>query len=110
MQNNARSIIYAQAVRKGSIGEEPAIKETSAELPREDLREYKKVIVKIRDQKAAEEIKNIPIKALMAKVYRDVGVSQARKKILAVYKLKSGDVILYVKNNAGKKNLKKNGE
>jgi hypothetical protein len=46
----------------------------------------------------------------MAKVYKDVSVSQARKGILAVYRLKNGDVILYAKNNAGKKNLKKNGE
>jgi hypothetical protein len=46
----------------------------------------------------------------MAKVHGDVGVSQTRKGILAVYRLKSGDVILYVKDNAGKKNLEKNGE
>jgi flagellar motor switch protein FliM len=97
-------------VRKGGIGGEPAIKEISAEPLREDLREYKKVIIRIRDQKAAEEMKNIPTETLMAKVHGDVGVSQARKRILAVYRLKSGDVILYAKNNAGKKNLKENGE
>jgi hypothetical protein len=110
MQNNARPIIYAQAVRRGGIGGEPAIKETSAEPPREDPREYKKVMVRIRDQKAAEEVKNIPTEALMAKVHGDVGASQARKGILAVYRLKSGDVILYAKDNAGKKNLEENGE
>jgi hypothetical protein len=51
-----------------------------------------------------------PTEALMAKVHGDVGASQARKGILTVYRLKSGDVILYAKDNAGKKNLKENGE
>jgi hypothetical protein len=55
-------------------------------------------------------VKNIPIEALIAKVHGDVGASQARKGILAVYRLKSGDVILYAKDNAGKKNLEENGE
>jgi precorrin-4 methylase len=55
-------------------------------------------------------VKNIPIKVLMVKVHGDVDVSQTRKEILAVYRLKSGDVILYAKNNTEKKNLKENGE
>jgi hypothetical protein len=46
----------------------------------------------------------------MTKVHGDIGASQTRKGILVVYRLKSGDVILYAKDNAGKKNLEKNGE
>jgi hypothetical protein len=33
-----------------------------------------------------------------------------KKKVFIVYRLKNGDIILYIKDNAEKKNLKKNNK
>jgi hypothetical protein len=60
----------------------------AAEPPRANPRESKRLVIKMQDKDAAEEIKNMPTEALMEKIRGGADAAQARKTVVAIQRLK----------------------
>jgi uncharacterized FlaG/YvyC family protein len=94
-QKKPLSITYAQAVRGGSAGQALGMHQGAAEPPRANPRESKRLVIKMQDKDAAEEIKNMPTETLMEKIRGGAGATPARKTVVAIQRLKSGDIAVH---------------
>jgi hypothetical protein len=109
-QKKPLSITYAQAARGGSAGQVLGMHQGAAEPPRANPRESKRLVIKMQDKDAAEEIKNMPTETLMEKIRGGAGAAPARKTVVAIQRLKSGDIAVHTEGVKEKAQLEKDDE
>jgi hypothetical protein len=88
-------VTYAQAARGGDLGQTQGILRGVTEPPKASPRDGKRLVIKIQDKDAADEVKNMTTETLMEKIRGDAGAAQARKTVVAIQRLKSGDIAIY---------------
>lgn len=93
---------YAQAVRGGIAGtsQGPAARTLTT-----SQREAKRVIIKIPDKEEAETIKERSREEIAEKIERATRETHAKHRVIAVEKLRSGDLAIYTDSTAAKRDL-----
>jgi hypothetical protein len=101
---NAASRSYAQAARMGGAG--VARDKTIEPPPTAHSQEEKRIVIKIADRGEAEAIKKQTKKDITGRIQQIADETQRKHRIIAVQKLKGGDLIIYINSFAAKKALK----
>jgi hypothetical protein len=68
-------------------------------------REKKRIVIKIADRAEAEAIKEQTREDIAGRIQRVADETQRKHRVIAVQKLKSGNLAIYINNSAAKKAL-----
>ena len=95
---------YAQAARRGNAGVEYGKMEVP---PAVHPREEKRIVVKITSKEEAVALKEQSREEIASRIQQVAGVTQANHKVVAVQRLKSGDLAIHMDSSTAKKDLEK---
>jgi len=94
---------YAQVTRMGVAG--AAHREVGAPPPVAHPRDEKRIVVRITNKEEVVALKEQTREEIAGRIQRSADEAQLNHKVVAVQKLKSGDLAIYMDSSAAKKDL-----
>jgi hypothetical protein len=104
------SVTYAQAASKGAAGVHQGRNGHLGQAPAASPREEKRIIVRIPDDTQTKAIGEQSREEIMARIRGDASDAQETSGVIAVRKLKSGDLAVHVNSSRAKKEMEEKTE
>ena len=104
-RENGAGKSYAQAARRGAVD---VTQGKSLEVaPLAHPREEKRVIVRIPNKAEADALKEQPREEIVQRIQRGIGAEYTDRRVIAVRKLRSGDLAIHTDSVAAKQNMER---
>jgi hypothetical protein len=101
---------YAQALSRGIAGETHGGQRGWSQAPIANPQEEKRILVRIPDKDQMKEINEQSREEIIKRIRDNAGASQEDRQVIAVRKLKSGDLAVHVNNSKTKRDMEETQE